>query len=113
MMQIASKLVPPSGIQTYSIQRHHITKFSSVLRPEVFRLIRGDTDANMQGIKSAIQSSHARAHGICVVSSRPTAHSNTAINHFMILNLLTNNESPRNKSWRLNCRLVGTEKGHY
>ena len=39
----------------------------------IFGVIRGDIDVNMQGIKAAVQSSHARARDTCGLLSWPTA----------------------------------------
>ena len=81
---LSSGLVPLSGIQKYSISGSLYQRLLRVLILAVFGLIRGDIDANMQGIEGAIQSSHAHARDTCVVSSWPTAHSNTAINHLIL-----------------------------
>ena len=70
----------PIGIPTYSYQGHHIIELSRVLKLAVIGVTRGDTDASMQGMMGAIQSSHARTLDTRVVSSWPTAHSNTAMN---------------------------------
>lgn len=70
------RLVPIIRLSYYSInQGHHITELSRVLILVIFGVIRGDIDVNMQGIKAAVQSSHARARDTCGLLSWPTAHS--------------------------------------
>ena len=63
-------------------QNLSVTELSRVRILTVCGFIRGDIDANIQGIKSQFsQSSQVRTRGTCVVTSWPTAHSYTAINH--------------------------------
>ena len=72
-----------TGVQTCALPIYHITELSRVLILVIFGVIRGDIDVNMQGIKAAVQSSHARERDTCVLLSWPAAHSNTAINHLI------------------------------
>ena len=51
-----------------NIHGHHITESSRVLVIAVFRLICGDVEANIQGVKSGIQSRHVHTHDTCVFS---------------------------------------------
>ena len=78
----------------------------------IFQPIRGDVDANMQGIKSGIPFSHLRTRDTCVASSYPTMHLVTAITHLVSYITYFKIIKPnRNNSWRFEFALISLAKG--
>ena len=65
----------------YQYYGHHTIKLLRVPELATIGRIYGDIDDNMQGVESAIASSHVRTRDTRVAFSWPTAHSNTTVNH--------------------------------
>ena len=76
--------------------------------------IHADIDANMQGIKIAIPSSHVRTRDTHVASSWPTAHSNIIINHLgSYKTYLIISKPNRNTSWGVKFASIRWRQGRW